>query len=123
MKDRAPKTNLVRAALHRGFPEGRRDAVDVVDWRRVRKSHPLNQLLPATTRWVASLPASSRPIEILKTYPRIANRIAFAWRDPKTAQDVLDELLIGHGGARQGFSAFARMELLRLRSLLDGAPA
>ena len=105
---------------HASYTEGRGIA-DAVDWSRVRKSHPLNQILPATTRWVESLPASSRPIEMLKSYPRIANRIASAWRDLRTAQDVLDELLIDHRGRRQGFPAFVLMELLRLRALLDRA--
>lgn len=89
--------------------------------KTVRKAHPLNQILPATRRWFDSLPANGRPIEMMKTYPRIANRIAFAWRDPQKAQEVMDDLLIDQRGGREGFPPFVMIELMRLRSILDGA--
>ena len=90
------------------------------DWKTVRKAHPLNQILPATSRWCDSLPLSDVPSETMKTYPRIANRIALAWRDPRAAQEVLDDLLIDRRGGRQGFSPFVIIELMRLQSILDG---
>ena len=89
--------------------------------KTVRKAHPLNQILPATRRWFDSLPANCRPIEMMKTYPRIANRIAFAWRDRQKAQEVMDDLLIDRRGGRKGFPPFVMIELMRLRSILDGA--
>jgi hypothetical protein len=119
MNYRDPKTNFFRDTMPSDCAGGRRDTADDVDGGRVRKSHPLNQILPATTRWVGSLPASSRPIEMLKAYPRVANRIASGWRDPRSARDVLDDLLIDHRGRRQGFPPFVLMELLRLEALLD----
>jgi hypothetical protein len=91
------------------------------DWNWVRKTRPLNQILPATRRWFDSLPAGARPVEMMKTYPRIANRIAFAWRDPLAAQEVLNDLLIDRRGEREGFPPFVMIELMRLRSILDGA--
>jgi hypothetical protein len=90
------------------------------DWNAFRKARPLNEILPATRRWLDALPASGIPTEMIKKYPRIANRIAFAWRDPQTAQEVIDDLLMDARGGRQGFSPFVIIELMRLRSILDG---
>ena len=118
---RNPKANLFRVTAHDNKTESRPATAATADWNTGRKAHPLNQILPATKRWFDSLPASRRPIEMIKTYPRIANRIAFAWRDPQTARVVLDELLVDHRGGREGFPPFVMMELMRLRSILDGA--
>jgi hypothetical protein len=51
-------------------------------------------------------------------YPRIANRIASAWRDSEAARASLDDLLIDRRGGRQGFPPFVLAELLHLRTLL-----
>jgi hypothetical protein len=96
-------------------------AVDPVDWTKVRKARPLDQLLPATERWADSLPRDVRPNQLLRIYPRIANRIAFAWPDPKALQEVLDDVLIDRRGGRKGFPPFVLSELLRLREGVDGA--
>jgi hypothetical protein len=118
---RYPKTNLFRDTARSDHTATKTAPATAADWSSVRKAHPLNQVLPATRRWLDSLPASIRPIEMVKTYPRIANRIALAWNDPKTAQEVMDDLLIDQRGGRQGFPPLEKMELLRLRSMLDGA--
>jgi hypothetical protein len=118
---RNPKTNLFRDTSRSEHTAPKTAPAIAADWSSLRKAHPLNQLLPATRRWLDSLPASSRPIEMVKTYPRIANRIALAWNDPKNAQEVMDDLLIDQRGGRQGFPPLEKMELLRLRSILDGA--
>jgi hypothetical protein len=115
-----PKTNLVRDAALNKHADLEPAPATAADWNAVRKAHPLNQILPATRRWFDSLPASCRPIEMMKTYPRIANRIALAWREPRTAQEVIHDLLIDQRGERQGFPPFVMMELMRLQSFLDG---
>jgi hypothetical protein len=118
---RSPRTNLFRDTAIDNHAEPKPAPATTADWSTVRKAHPLDQILPATRRWVESLPASVQPIQTMRTYPRIANRIASAWRDPQTAQPVIDDLLIDRRGGRQGFPPAVKMELLRLRSLLDGA--
>jgi hypothetical protein len=117
---RDPKTNLFRDAALDRRAESEAAPATAEDWSAVRKTHPLTQVLSATRRWFDALPASARPVEMMKTYPRIANRIAFAWRDPQTAQVVLDDLLIDHRGEREGFPPFVMMELMRLRAVVDG---
>ncbi len=89
-----------------------------VDYRAQRKTRPLDELLPATLRWADSLSDSAKPYQLMKTYPRVANRVANAWRDGR-ALSVLDELLVDRRGGRRGFPAFVLAELLALRELLD----
>ena len=115
-----PNMNLLRDAARNKHTDLEAAPAAAADWNAVRKAHPLNQILPSTRRWFDSLPASCRPIEMMKTYPRIANRIALAWREPQTAQEFIDDLLIDRRGERQGFPPFVLLELMRLRSILDG---
>ena len=79
---------------------------------------PLNHLLPMTTRWAELLPELSRPVMLMRLYPRIANRLASAWRDVEAARAVFDDLLIDRRGGRQGFPPFVQAELMHLRTLL-----
>jgi hypothetical protein len=62
-----------------------------------------------------------QPTHLIAEYPRIANRLAFAWQDPKAVRDVLDDVLVDRRGDRQGFPPMVRAELLRIRALTDGA--
>ena len=91
------------------------------DWTRLRKANPLNQLLPVTRRWMETLPDSIRPIELIRLYPRIANRIAHSWHDPRVLHEVFNELMIDQRGGRKGFPAPILAELLLLREFVDGA--
>ena len=85
-----------------------------IDWAPARRVRPLDELLPATERWAASLGDAKN---LIRLYPRVANRLAFAWQDPKAVQDVFDDLLIDRRGGRQGFPPLVAAELLRLRAL------
>ena len=105
----SPKINL--------FGTTREPEADM-DWTTMRRARPFNQLLPGTQRWAASLPDVARPIELMRTYPGIANRIASAWRNPEAAHDVLDDLLVDRRGGRRGFPPFEHAELLRLQEAL-----
>ena len=92
-----------------------------MDWRAQRKARPLNDLLPSTRRWSQTLPESAKPYQLMQTYPRLANRIANAWRDRERSMTILDDLLVDRRGQRQGFPAFIVAELLSLRALVDAA--
>lgn len=87
-----------------------------------RKARPLNDLLPSTRRWSETLPDSAKPYQLMQTYPRLANRIANAWRDRERSLMILDDLLTDRRGGRQGLPPFVVAELLRLRALLDAGP-
>jgi hypothetical protein len=80
-----------------------------------RRIQPLNQQLPATARWAASLPEEVQPAALLQTYPRVANALARLWQDDIGLELYLDELLIDRRGGRRGFPPEVHNELLTLR--------
>lgn len=86
----------------------------------LRRRQPYNELLPATIRWEESLPAELRPLALLKIFPRIANILARAWRDPAEFQISLSDLLVDRRGNRRGFPVEVLQELLTLRDYCQG---
>lgn len=118
---RTPKTNLFADTARRDSKQGIFAPSSPTDWTAARKARPLNDLLPTTRRWAESLPELDRPTTVMRMYPRIANRIAAAWRDPNVAHAVLDDLLIDRRVSRRGFPPFVLAELLRIREILDGS--
>ena len=118
---RVPQTSLFQIPSQGTCVNEMPAFAETVDWRRVRRARPLDQLLPGTTQWAVKLPAAIRPVQLLQQYPRIANRLALACHDPKAMQEVLDDVLIDRRGGRRGLPPPVLGELLRLRSFLDGA--
>ena len=86
-----------------------------VNPQRRRWTQPFDQPLPATARWVASLPEHVQPLALLQQFPRIANALARVWHDNLESRLYLDDLLIDRRGGRQGFPADVHHELLVLR--------
>lgn len=86
-------------------------------WEALRRPPRHNdEALTGTTRlWLRKLPAGRRPQQLCMQYPRVANLIAWHWRDPVQAHEVLDELLTDRRGGRAGFPAPIVHELRRLR--------
>ncbi len=81
-----------------------------------RPSRETDLVLTGTTRrWLRQLPVRRRPVRLCELYPRVANRIAFAWVDAKTSAQLLDDLLNDRRGSRRGFAAPVLRELQRLR--------
>jgi hypothetical protein len=76
---------------------------------------PLDQQLPATARWAASLPMEVQPLALLQKFPRIANALARLWQDNAELQQFLDDLLTDRRGGRRGFPPEIHHELLVLR--------
>src|SRR6478672_6087560 len=68
---RVPKTNLFAPSGNDTFAASD-DSEPAVDWKKIRRARPLDELLPATQRWAAALPDAVRPVELLRAYPRIA---------------------------------------------------
>lgn len=87
------------------------------DWMPKRRGQPLDRLLPATRQWAESLPESARPLNLLRTFPRIANRIAHDWQDYEATCAVLDDLLVDRRGGRRGFPPPVHAELLNLKAV------
>jgi hypothetical protein len=65
--------------------------------------------------WADNLPPNLRPVELMRRYPRVANRLALCWADRTLRHNALEDLLIDRRGGRQGFPARVREELIRLR--------
>jgi hypothetical protein len=91
-----------------------------VDPRHLRRAQALNQVLPATHRWIARLPANIQPRSLLREFPRIANILARAWPDAPSAAACLDSLLHDRRGGRRGFPGDVQSELLTLRDFIEG---
>ena len=85
------------------------------DPKRLRRGSPANILVPPTQRWVENLPQNVRPNALLRQYPRIANLIAAAWRDPKAFYPYMESLLTDKRGNRKGFPAEVLNELVDLK--------
>ena len=85
-----------------------------------RRLQPINQQLPATTKWVAALPAEVQPLALLQKIPRIANTLARLWRDPIELQLYFDDLLVDRRGGRRGFPPEIHSELIILREYREG---
>ena len=92
-------------------------------WEAMRRPgrHSDESLTGTTRQWLRRLPAGRRPQRLCELFPRVANQIAWYWRDPAEARDVLDSLLIDRRGGRQGFPRPVALELRRLRDYLDRA--
>jgi hypothetical protein len=90
------------------------------DPRANRRREPFNQPLPATRRWVASLPEAIRPVALLEKFPRIANALARAWDDREQLHTELDRLLVDRRPGRRGFPPDVYNELLTLREIAEG---
>ena len=86
-------------------------------WRGVRRAaRECDRALTGTTRrWLRALPPRRRPLRLCETHSRVANRIAFAWVDAKTSEQLLNDLLDDRRGGRRGFAPPVVREIQRLR--------
>ena len=84
-----------------------------------RRAMPIDAPLPRTFKWVAKLPREIQPIEVLRSFPRIANLLASAWKEPDSMHACLGELLVDRRGSRKGFPPKVLAELRALRSYYE----
>lgn len=96
------------------------EAKEAAEKLKRRKGAPMDAPLPRTFTWIAKLPHDVQPIELLRSYPRIANLIASAWEDREATHQYFDELLQDRRGSRKGFPPEVMVELLALRSHYAG---
>jgi hypothetical protein len=82
----------------------------------LRKASPANVLLHATIVWLQMLPTAVRPLELCERFPRIANQLSSAWRDPVAARACFGRLLLDSRIGRQGFPEGILDELLVLQA-------
>jgi hypothetical protein len=89
------------------------------DWSKERATpRPSDvQLGGLAIAWSLRLDPAICPAELIKLYPRVANRLALCWADPILAGRLLDSLIKDRRGGRKGFPAAVRAELVGLRKL------
>ena len=104
--NRPPRNDVHHVAEHVAGP-GRIAAKQ--DWTEHRKALPPEALLPATVRWMATLPSDF-----------IANALADRWSRPEALTSYLSELLVDTRGGRRGFPVRVLRELHALRALYAG---
>ena len=87
-------------------------------WRRRRRlPRECDLALTGTTRiWLKHLPPRQRPLRLCTEFPRVANRVAWCWRDPGLSETLLDELLGDRRGGRLGFPNVIVRELQLLQA-------
>lgn len=112
--DRSGMLNLFRPRLPGPLP--------MADcWEAVRRpGRHTDEALTGTTRiWLRKLVPGRRPQQLCVLYPRLANQLAWHWRDPALTLQLLDELLVDRRGGRRGFPRVVVVELRRLRDLVE----
>jgi hypothetical protein len=109
--------DAAREALEEPPPGVPRRRLGTQDWilRRRPLSESARRLTRGATQWLLGLPQDVRPVELLRRYPRIANKLAECWSDPDATERQLDDLVLDRRGGRQGFPPLVANELLRLR--------
>jgi len=70
--------------------------VEEQDWRWARPFTPPATLNAATIRWLAALPPEVRPIELPRSYARIANRLCELWPQPHACEQYFENLTREH---------------------------
>ena len=108
--------------MHKFTNFGPHDLPSLVDsWESVRRpSRHNDEALTGTTRaWLRRLPPGRRPNQLCVQFPRLANLLAWNWRDPVLTHGLLDELLADRRGGRAGFPKAIALELDRLRDLIE----
>jgi hypothetical protein len=71
----------------------------------------VQKVATGTLRWLAHIPVQSRPIQLTRKYPRIANKLAELWRDPAQCAFFIETLRVDRRGARQGFPPEVEKEI------------
>ena len=73
------------------------------------------ELSAAGLTWLASIEQPARPIKLAAAFPRIVNRMAKLWKQPREMDRYFEELLADTRGNRKGFALNILMELSTLK--------
>lgn len=77
---------------------------------------PDEPLRDATVKWLQGLPPDVQPINLTRTFPRMANRLCELWRRPTQCEAYLADLLFDRRGDRKGLPLAVLSELTALNS-------
>ena len=90
-------------------------SASTTDWSSMRKTQPVDYLLPKSDEWFDALPPDVAPCALATYFPRIVNLIASNWNDRRSAPKVFEELLFDRRGGRAGFPPAVKRDLQRLQ--------
>lgn len=99
------------------LPEGLIDSTQKAEYwidRRRKTTANDRALTGAAIDWLIGLPSNIRPTKLCDQFPRIANALAEAWRDPRRCGGLFESLTSDRRGGREGFPADVRAEIQRL---------
>ncbi len=88
---------------------------DQTSWVGRRKAQPVEVLLPATRRWLGTLPNETRPRALTEQFPRLANPIALNWNSPSDCSAFISSLMLDRRGGRRGFPGDVLQDIHNLR--------
>ena len=96
------------------------DAATPAKPMRARLRSPAEPLQDATIRWLTQLPESLRPLELVRLFPRIANKLCGLWTNPLLCNQYLTSLLMdSRDGAREGFPMAVAADIAALLGSVD----
>ena len=101
----------------------------VSEWHALRRAIDVKEsrLRERTFKWLATLPATVRPMATARQYARIVNRIGDLWAHCEFTRLYFQSLLIDRRQGREGFPGVVRDELEVLQQYyfehLSGLPA
>lgn len=82
---------------------------------RLRPPSVQEPLEDRTAQWLTQLPEATRPLELARLFPRIANNLSALWPNPRLRDPYLNRLLMdSRDGAREGFPAAVAAEIAAL---------
>jgi hypothetical protein len=81
-----------------------------------------DKLSPLALAWLAKLPPTVRPRLAPVRFPRVVNRLARFWDDPRGLAQVFDELFLDLRSGRSGFPAEVLAEFRSLQSYGKSEP-
>jgi hypothetical protein len=103
------------SAAHKQQPMHEPTPQPAQDVAGLRKADPVNFLLPASKRWLTSLPREVQPLALATQYPRIVNLLAQHWDDREACVAFFRQLLLDHRGNRQGFPVAVKSDIQMLQ--------
>jgi hypothetical protein len=115
-----PKHSVVgpEADVYRGGHVNTNPAATADDestWAGRRKAQPVAVLLPATQRWLDSLPREVHPHALAEQFPRLANLFYLNWSNPNDCVEFITSLVVDKRGGRRGFPADVLKDIHGLR--------
>jgi hypothetical protein len=106
-----------RASFHKAATQSEMTPPRGDDWTALRSPAQADalELGSHAFNWLAALPAAARPTALARHYPRIVNRVAELWSQPRQCERYLDELMLDRRGDRKGFASAVASELAALK--------